>query len=974
MLYHCPLNWQYRVKKGLKNFPLSEKEREVSELLKFANNSKKNDMLKNEIFRKSSCVLLFLFIIKSTILCAYPPFSLESSGESSKIEPALIQDLIYRDKSEKIRINIILKSQYDQSELRKKTTSFKNREEKRKFVVNELKNFSKETQQELISFLTDLSTKSEVTEIVSFWISNSINCYATCEIIEKIALHPDVLLIGWDNEINMISTPTTQRGDLESGINDNELFKSNASHPPSEGTRGRLEHEITYNITKVQADEVWEMGYTGEGVIVAILDTGVNYYHSDLVGNMWENEAYPFHGWNFFNNNENPMDDHGHGTHVAGTVAGQGASGVQTGIAPQATIMAVKTHNSSGTSSMSIIVNGFEFAVENGAHIINCSFSASGGGSASHRVLLRNAMINILETGIIASVAAGNDGAFDLMYPIPNNIGLPGNCPPPWIHPHQTLAGGESAVVCVGSINENDQIAVTSSRGPVTWQNIPDFNDYPYNPGMGLIRPDVVAPGVDIKSLSHLGYDSYVTMSGTSMATPCVAGVMALMLSKNLNLTPAKICEILETTAYPLTATKSNVYGSGRVNALNAVNAVNEPINIVFESLIINDEEGNNNGRLNPGETVFLTISLKNEGNSEVENVNAKIETTSDLVVINQDFAFFGTIGVLETATVANKFSITLSEEAYARQETGFSLIISSGLSTCHSEFKIIVYDYCIEIEAVTIPKNEPLSPGETSDLLIYLKNSGNENAYELNGNISTTSSFLIINENVSYYGTLYPEQYKQRTYIITVAPNTPSALTGFNFTMKITVDSERTTIVNSFINIKNSDSPPPTCAGIENLSAENISSNVIISWEATDGNAPEKYLIYCNNKLLTETVSTTYIHENIEIENYNYCVEAYYSNGCTSDLYCIDLNVHISDNKIPSPIITYPNPFTNEIIVSNPELIKSIQITTVIGQKVKEEMITDKPISTEFLAKGIYFVTIESVSGDKVVHKMIKK
>ena len=101
-----------------------------------------------------------------------------------------------------------------------------------------------------------------------------------------------------------------------------------------------------------------------------------------------------------------------------------------------------------------------------------------------------------------------------------------------------------------------------------------EFGDYAYNPGIGLIRPDVCAPGVNIKSLDYNNTSGYTTMDGTSQATPCVAGIVALMLQKNPELTPAQICQILEETSVKLTPNKSNITGVGRVDALAAINAV----------------------------------------------------------------------------------------------------------------------------------------------------------------------------------------------------------------------------------------------------------------------------------------------------------------------------------------------------------------------------------------------------------------
>ena len=139
-------------------------------------------------------------------------------------------------------------------------------------------------------------------------------------------------------------------------------------------------------------------------------------------------------------------------------------------------------------------------------------------------------------------------------------------------------AGGVSCVISVGAVDYNDQITYFSSVGPSTWTDVEPYNDYPYNPEnpteIGLIRPDVCAPGMNIKSLDYSNDDGYCTMDGTSMATPCVTGTIALMLSKNHELTPEEIDEILERTAVHFSEHKNNDFGSGRIDALAAVNAV----------------------------------------------------------------------------------------------------------------------------------------------------------------------------------------------------------------------------------------------------------------------------------------------------------------------------------------------------------------------------------------------------------------
>ena len=502
------------------------------------------------------------------ILLLFGNYMLTTAQGIFKIEETLQQEITQHERNEKLRINIILSEQYDQTEMRNKTQFIKNKEEKRSFIINELKKFSQVSQQNLIMFLSDMETKSAVSNIQSLWIVNMITCYASIETIETLSLHSDVLIIGWDNEQYMLPEEWEPI--------------------PTELTR-----EIPYNITKVQANLVWALGYLGQNVIVAIIDTGVNYDHNDLAGNMWTHPNFPYYGWNFVSNNNNPMDDRGHGTHCAGTVAGQGSSGSQTGMAPNAKIMAVKVWNSKGSGTTSQMCAGIQFAAEHGAHVINMSGGVEGGGTEAERIQFRNTMVNVLNLGIISTIPAGNEGReeppekFRYIDP-PNSIRVPGNCPPPWLHPDQTLQGGLTAVICVGATYQNDYIAAYSSRGPVTWQHITGFNDYAYNPGMGLIRPDVCAPGVGIKSLDYANNSGYTNKDGTSMAAPCVAGAIALMISAQPNLTPAEICEILETTALPLSTSKSNIYGSGRIDAYAAVCAARCYLALPIETGTIN--------------------------------------------------------------------------------------------------------------------------------------------------------------------------------------------------------------------------------------------------------------------------------------------------------------------------------------------------------------------------------------------------
>ena len=463
------------------------------------------------------------------------------------------------DSDGKIKINIILKTQSDVTELRLKADALPTRAERRDFVVNSLKNQAKFTQSDLLNYLNSLEINGLVEDIRPLWIVNSVSCHAQQSLIDEISLRSDVMAVYQVEEFQLPEDENVaiaaERGD------------------------GR---EIAENILKVNADQVWELGYTGEDVLVALIDTGVRLDHADLQGRLWDGGAeYPNHGYDFYSHDNDPSDTNGHGTHVAGTIVGNGASGTQTGVAPGAKIMVLKVfHGTDNLTEPTMWVEAMQFALEHGADVMSMSLGQPL-PDAAVKLMMRQACDNTLAAGVVASVCAGNSRQIQMLAPVPYNIWSPGDCPPPHLHADQMVnAGGTSCVICVGAVDFNDALGSFSSEGPSTWSNVSQYNDYPYLTGsttnIGLIRPDVCAPGVNIKSLDFNTTNGYCLKSGTSMATPCVTGTIALMLSKDHELTPEQIDEILERTAIPLSAHKSNDFGSGRIDALAAVNAVGD--------------------------------------------------------------------------------------------------------------------------------------------------------------------------------------------------------------------------------------------------------------------------------------------------------------------------------------------------------------------------------------------------------------
>ncbi len=678
-------------------------------------------------------------------------------GQAQTIAPALLKEMGQRGDDEKIRVFVIMKQQYDQTLLNSRAEHFATRAERRDFVVNELKQFAEVTQSDLRHTLYEMERNAMVSEPKVLWIANALYFEATQQAIYDLASRTDIELIGYDQEVDL--TP----------VKESPLLPDKAAR------------DITPNVTQVGADQVWNLGYTGQGVVVAVVDGGVNYNHLDLTSHLWDGGlAFPHHGYDIGENDNDPMDTQGHGTHCAGTVCGDGGAGRKTGMAPDVTLMCVKITSGGGTSSTALICDGIQWATEHGCDI----FSLSWGGqpSVANKTLYRNTCVNVLAAGVIGSIAAGNLGANLDNSPIPENVNFPAGCPPPYMDPvQQGNPGGLSCSVCVGAVDYNDEAASFTSVGPVTWSNT-SFGDYPYSAGsstqFGLIRPDVSAPGVDIVSAHYAGNSGYLVRNGTSMATPCVAGCMALMLSKNPELTPADICRILEETAVSNEPGKNNITGYGRVDVLAAVNAV--PANVLsLSSYYIHDEQGNNDHQLNAGEAVTMDMGLVC-GDNALNNATLHITTTSDLVTITNGTLSLPDFAPGQSQTVSG-FAFTMSNDAPIRRKMTFYADVSVGGSSIgHFAFTLAVIGSNLVYEESTISSdnngNGLFEAGETANLHIVINNIGNETAPSVIGTLSSSSPYLTINNNTVSLGDLVVYEPINADFSITLSANASNA------------------------------------------------------------------------------------------------------------------------------------------------------------------------------------------------------
>lgn len=650
------------------------------------------------------------------------------------ITPNLQQRLDQSKSEEMIRINIRLSDQIDSAELTAKTAGITDKEQRRSMVVNELRSFAEVSQKDILAFLGSAEKNQQVTQIKSLWIVNLINCYATPGIIGQIAQLPGIERLDYDQMRKVIE-------------------ETDPAPPVAPADKLGDKSNIAWNVSLVNAPEVWEQGYTGEGIIVAVLDTGVNASHQDLAGRMWTHIDYPNHGYNFVNNNYDTSDNQSHGTHCAGTVAGNGTAGTTTGIAPGATIMALKVLGDTGSGTEAGVWAAIEFSVEYGAHVMSLSLGWRHSWNPD-RAAWRIAMENAMNAGVIAAVAAGNEGGWG-GDPPPAQVRTPGDCPAPWTHPDQIAEGGNSAVVSVGSTTNTDAISGFSSKGPVTWQNIAPFNDYAYNPGTGLIIPDVVAPGSDILSLTHNSNTGYTVKSGTSMATPAVAGLMALMLEKNPNLTPQEISQILEETAVALSETKSNTFGSGRIDAFAAIEAT--MAGVVYADHVINDSMGNDDGFVNPGESVLLAVSFENQAEEAYDNVVAQISSESEFVTITQDSAELGSFEAGEIIAFEDIFAFEVSQYIPGNYEIEFVIHTFSSddpeENLWRSSFKEMAHAPYLRFLEYTLDDSQygnndgKLDPGETATLTVEIENSGQVISDDITFFVNTESSWLTIHQ-----------------------------------------------------------------------------------------------------------------------------------------------------------------------------------------------------------------------------------
>lgn len=497
---------------------------------------------------------------------------------------------------------------------------------RRDAVVRTLKEHAAVSQAPLREMVDRQLARGKPVRARSLWTVNALALEADRDLVEALARVDVAGRVVLDERFDLLSGVTAARERMAA--------PSSPSTPGGDGvSRAPV---VAWSVDWIGAPAAWDLGYTGVGVVVAHIDSGVYQAHPDLQNRLWVNAGEipgnqiddddngyvdDVHGYDFANGDGDPEDDGpapngGHGTHTAGTVAGDGAAGTQTGVAPGASVMICKVFpTSGGGATFSDIYEAHQYALDNGARLITQSLGVAGPDIPDW--LMRSERLNgdaLRAAGVVLFAAAGNDHS---AYDPPFELGVTARVPAPW-SADPVLHSSRGGIVSVGgTYYKSNGPYPDSSNGPADWSAIDPWNDW-----IDLVKPDVAAPGVGINSTIRNGTYSGDSWSGTSMSTPHVAGVAALMLEKNPSLTPEQIDEILETTAVDLgDPGKDNVFGAGIVDALAAVEGVPATAwpHLVRSGVTILDAGGD--GIIDPGESFELVFELTN--NSTVANATS---------------------------------------------------------------------------------------------------------------------------------------------------------------------------------------------------------------------------------------------------------------------------------------------------------------------------------------------------------------
>ncbi|MFC4014766.1 S8 family serine peptidase [Nonomuraea purpurea] len=403
---------------------------------------------------------------------------------------------------------------------------------------------------------------------------------------------------------------------------------------------GKVTASLEHSVPQVGAPQAWQDGYDGKGVKVAVLDTGIDETHPDVAGKVTLTRN--------FTDDASAKDEHGHGTHVAATVAGTGAAsnGLRKGVAPGAELVIGKVLNAAGSGTESQVLAGMEWAAkESGADVINMSL---GGGPTDGTDPLSTAVDRLTrETGHLFVVAAGNEGA-------DYSVGSP---------------GAATSALTVGAVDGNDALASFSSRGPRLDE---------------ALKPDITAPGVNITAARAAGTglgtpvdERYTKLSGTSMATPHVAGAAAILAQRHPEWKAGQLKDALVSTARTVAGQSPYEQGGGR---LDVPRALRQSVTATAALSMGLHEDGTTD---KPGGTITYT----NSGQSPVTLALASTLTNMDGTAPGEGALTLSatTLTVEPGASATVEAGVDLAKLAHGRHTGYVTATASDGSAVAHT-------------------------------------------------------------------------------------------------------------------------------------------------------------------------------------------------------------------------------------------------------------------------------------------------
>jgi len=516
--------------------------------------------------------------------------------------------------------------------------------QKHGFIINGLKSSSRISQRNIISLIED--KPSQVSEFRSFWISNVVYIKGQAEFIKRLAALPEVDFVVV-NALLMLVEP------VDTGL----ACDSQIGAEPG--------------LDIIGARQAWGMGLTGQGSLVCNFDTGVKYSHPALM-NKWRgsNGGSVSSSWfDLYTSTAFPDDINGHGTHTMGTMVGQdGPDTVGVAFNAQWIAAAVVDRGGGVQRTIADILAAFQWAADPDGNaatsndmpdVINNSWGVPTGYLGACDQTFWEAIDNLEALGIVCLFAAGNEG------PNPRSIRTPAD-----------RITSQFNSFSVGAVNgQTQEVASFSSRGPSGCDSL-------------TIKPEVVAPGVSIRSCNLS--NGYRTLSGTSMATPHVAGAVALLRQYNHQATVDQIKQALILGATDLGQTgEDNDYGYGLINIVNSLYHMPPPAH-PFVHVLSMAVEDNGDGLAEPGEEISFSVRFENIGSNGNFNMNL-VSVPPGIEEITGNEIISG--GSHLDTTTALVFRLRLAQDLLPGQVLPFIIEFSSDSCTQRYPFSLVVAD-----------------------------------------------------------------------------------------------------------------------------------------------------------------------------------------------------------------------------------------------------------------------------------------